>query len=239
LDIFEAIYSRRSCRDFDVNKTITEESLEKILETARFAPSPENTQQWRFIVSRDSELKKLISDISQERAQDVFGGQPYEIIQGRVWYLPEKVRLQTLERAINGTLFQFPEKSDALIFCCYTDSFHDNAFPDFIYTSGLSSLISLSMAIQNMWLAATVLGIGCGFMTIPFGDKRYSQILHDLLGVPISWKIITVLCLGMPEKKNLLAPSRFPLKEIVFDELWGRPYKINSKGGDSNDKAYA
>lgn len=224
LDVLDAIYLRRSIREFKDEK-IPVEILEIILNAARFAPSPENSQQWRFIISRDSELKKIVADICQERAQDIFGGQPYETTQERMWYLPERIRLRALETTINGELFRYPEKADVLIFSCYSDRFHDIPFPDSIYVTGTSSLVSLSMAIQNMLLAATALGIGCGFMAIPFGDKRYSPILIELLGIPPSWKPLTVLCLGIPKKTRIIGPSRFPLEAIVFDEQWGRPYK--------------
>jgi len=228
MDIIEAIYSRRSIREFKEDEKVSDEILEKILDAARFAPSPENSQQWRFIVSRDKDLKKIVADICQERAQDIFGGQPFETTQERLWYLPEKIRIRALETAINGTLFRYPEKADILIFCCYTDCFHDIPFPDSIYQTGISSLVSLSMAIENMWLVATSKGIGCGFMAIPFGDKRYAPILTELLGIPPSWKPLTAFCLGIPEKPRIKGPARFPLEAIVFDEQWGRPYKLKT-----------
>ena len=228
--MIEAIYSRRSIREFKEDEKIPDKIIEKILDAARFAPSPENSQQWRFIVSRDSELKKIISDICQERAQDIFGGQPYETTQERMWYLPKRIRLRALESVINGELFRYPEKADVLIFCCYSDSFHDIPFPDSIYVTGVSSLVSISMAIQNMWLVATAYGVGCGFMAIPFGDKRYTPIVAELLGIPSSWKPLTVFCLGVPKRTRIKGPARFPLEAIVFDEQWGRPYKLKTIG---------
>jgi len=228
LDVMEAIYSRRSIREFKEGEKISDEFLEKILDAARFAPSPENSQQWRFIVSKDQALKKIVADICEERAQDIFGGQPYETTQERMWYLPKKIRLRALETAINGQLFRYPEKADILIFCCYSDCFHDIPFPDAIYVTGTSSLVSLSMAIQNMWLVATAHEIGCGFMAIPFGDKRYTPILTELLGIPSSWKPLTVFCLGIPKRARIKGPARFPLDSIVFDEQWGRPYKLKT-----------
>lgn len=231
MDVLDAIYSRRSIREFKEDEKVSDKILEKILDSARFAPSPENSQQWRFIISRNSELKKIVADICQERAQDIFGGQPYETTQERMWYLPERIRLRALESAIDGSLFRYPEKSDVLIFCCYSDSFHDIPFPDSIYVTGISSLVSVSMAIQNMWLAATALGVGCGFMAIPFGDKRYSPILIELLGIPPSWKPLTVFCLGIPKRKRNLGPARYPIEAIAFDEQWGRPYKRTALRG--------
>ncbi|MFX1568148.1 MAG: hypothetical protein ACFFCV_07255 [Promethearchaeota archaeon] len=47
------------------------------------------------------------------------------------WYVPENLRLQTIERVLVGILFRFPEQSDVIMFYYYTDNFHNNAFPVF------------------------------------------------------------------------------------------------------------
>ncbi|MEM2987192.1 MAG: nitroreductase family protein, partial [Nitrososphaerota archaeon] len=49
MDVFEAIKSRRSIRAFQ-EKEIPEEFIEKILDSARWAPSAGNTQPWEFII---------------------------------------------------------------------------------------------------------------------------------------------------------------------------------------------
>jgi Nitroreductase len=59
-EVTENIYSRRSIRRFS-EKTIPEESVETLLECARFAPSGLNNQPWRFIVVDDSALRTEIS----------------------------------------------------------------------------------------------------------------------------------------------------------------------------------
>lgn len=48
-DILKLIRERRSIRQFKKDK-IDRESIEKILEAGRFAPSAENNQPWRFFV---------------------------------------------------------------------------------------------------------------------------------------------------------------------------------------------
>jgi len=57
MDLFEAIYSRRSVRSF-AERDIDQRSLEKILDAARWAPSSCNQQLWHFIVLRDSGIKE-------------------------------------------------------------------------------------------------------------------------------------------------------------------------------------
>ena len=72
-DIVELIRMRRSIRHM-TGERLPDEDLELIFDAARYAPSPENMQMWRFVVIRDdAEMKRLIADISQEGARYVFG----------------------------------------------------------------------------------------------------------------------------------------------------------------------
>jgi len=60
LDLFEAIYGRRSIRSFK-ETPIPEEALTKILDAARWAPSAGNVQPCEFIVVRDGRLKEALA----------------------------------------------------------------------------------------------------------------------------------------------------------------------------------
>jgi nitroreductase len=57
MEVAKAIKERRSIRQF-TDKNIPDDIVKKIVEAGRWAPSPKNTQPWRFIIIRDT--KKLI-----------------------------------------------------------------------------------------------------------------------------------------------------------------------------------
>jgi len=57
LDFYEVIRTRRSVRSYK-NKPILEEVLNRVLETARIAPSGSNRQPWKFILVKDEALKQ-------------------------------------------------------------------------------------------------------------------------------------------------------------------------------------
>ncbi|MFC1958519.1 nitroreductase family protein [Chloroflexota bacterium] len=61
MEILEAIRTRRSIRQQKLDP-IDDETLQKILEAARWAPSWANTQTWRFIVVRDSSIKAELAN---------------------------------------------------------------------------------------------------------------------------------------------------------------------------------
>ncbi len=60
MEVFEAIRSRCSVRQFKP-EIIPDGVLRKILEAARWAPSPFNTQPWEFIIIKNKETLRAIS----------------------------------------------------------------------------------------------------------------------------------------------------------------------------------
>jgi nitroreductase len=60
MDAFEAIQKRKSVRSYE-STPVPKETIAKLLEAARIAPSANNTQPWHFIVVTDSEKKKDLS----------------------------------------------------------------------------------------------------------------------------------------------------------------------------------
>ncbi|MBS7658533.1 MAG: nitroreductase family protein [Candidatus Bathyarchaeia archaeon] len=60
MELFEAIFGRRSVRLFKKND-ISEEYLLKLIDAARFAPSAGNLQPWEFIIVKNSEKRKALA----------------------------------------------------------------------------------------------------------------------------------------------------------------------------------
>jgi len=219
--IVELIRTRRSIRHM-TGERIPDEDLELILDAARYAPSPENLQMWRYVVIReDQELKKIIADISQECARYVFGSCPYEATQGRLWYLPDRSRPGIYEPMRDGTLFRYPEKADAVIVCCASESWHDSSlmYPNYLFGS-----VVVAMGVLSMWLVAHSMGYACAYQALPFSDHRHTEYLCELLGIPRSWTPLAAFCIGVPEKPRMLGPSRWPLESCFYSERWGNPY---------------
>jgi len=61
MEVMEAIKARRSIRRYKTTP-VDDETLEIVLEAARWAPSWKNSQCWRFIVVRDSDVKNRLAD---------------------------------------------------------------------------------------------------------------------------------------------------------------------------------
>ena len=222
MELLEAIKTRRSVREF-TGQRIQEKHIEMILDAARYAPSPENLQMWRYVVIRDDqEMKDLIADVSVEATREIFGAQPYEATGGRLWYLPDHVRPAEFEDLRDGSLFLYPKYSDTVIVGFGSESFHDSRLP---YAMELFGSVVVAMGMLQMWLVAHSLGYGCGWMAAAISDSRHKELLCDKLGVPRMWEPIGVLCIGVPKEKRMLGPSRFPLEGVMYNERWGNPYR--------------
>jgi len=59
MDVFEAIKSRRSIRQF-TDEPIGKDALDRLLDAARWAPTASNQQKWRFVVVTSPPVKELI-----------------------------------------------------------------------------------------------------------------------------------------------------------------------------------
>lgn len=77
MNVHEVIKTRRAVRSYK-SDPVPEESLKKILEAARLAPSAKNKQDWKFIVVRDLEKRKQLSEAA--RNQEFIAQAPIVIV---------------------------------------------------------------------------------------------------------------------------------------------------------------
>ena len=61
MSVMEAIKTRKSVRSY-VDKPVEDEKLNFILEAGRLAPSASNLQEWRFVIVRELETKKKLTE---------------------------------------------------------------------------------------------------------------------------------------------------------------------------------
>jgi nitroreductase len=222
MELLEAIKTRRSIREF-TGERIPDEHIEMILDAARYAPSPENLQMWRYVVIReDQEMKEFIAEVAMELARQVFGAQPYELTGGRLWYLPDHLRPREFEKIRDGSLFIYPKYADTVVIGCASESFTDSHLP---YALHLFGSVVVAMGLLQMWLVAHSLGYGAGWMALAISDPRQREMICERLGIPRTWEPIGVLCIGVPKEKRMLGPSRFPMEGVMYSERWGNPYR--------------
>ncbi len=86
MNVHEAIKNRRSVRAYE-DKPVPEETLNRILEAARLAPSGNNRQPWKFVVVTDPATRKKLSSAANN--QQFVGEAP--VVIAAVGLKPDKV----------------------------------------------------------------------------------------------------------------------------------------------------
>ncbi|MFX1539004.1 MAG: nitroreductase family protein [Promethearchaeota archaeon] len=71
MDIFEAIQTRRSIREFLPDK-IPKEDIEKILDMGRYAPTSGNIQPWKFLLLKNINRKEIFKEIITENRLSIY-----------------------------------------------------------------------------------------------------------------------------------------------------------------------
>ena len=66
MDVKTAIRTRRSIREYDPRE-VEEEKLMKVLESGRLSPSASNRQERRFIIIRDANTRKALSEAARNQ----------------------------------------------------------------------------------------------------------------------------------------------------------------------------
>ena len=207
----EIVDLRRSVRDFNPTP-VSEEDLRMILEAARWAPSGENAQPWRFIVVRDEKNKEFLAEISKRGSGRRFTGEFLsKQMQRRFEGLqdPEK-RRRAFEKLTSGEVSAFVNQSDVIIIVFGKKEVWDLPF-------------DTSAAIEHILLAVTAAGLGACWLVAPCIDIRDEIKLNEYFGINDDYKTISILSIGDSARYPNARP-RLPLKDLVFNEKFGVPY---------------
>ena len=72
MNIFDAMTQRRSHRGTFQERAIDAEDLEKLIEAARWAPSPFNVQPWELVIIQEAEGKMALADLTERAIIEQF-----------------------------------------------------------------------------------------------------------------------------------------------------------------------
>jgi 5,6-dimethylbenzimidazole synthase len=201
--VYRAIFTRRDVRRF-LSAPVPADVLERILLAAHHAPSVGFMQPWNFIVIRDPRTKKAVKEeFSRARSQEVeqFSGQRKDL------YL--SLKLEGIEEApINICVSCDPTRHGPSVL-------GRTLIPQ-------TDIYSTCCAIQNLWLAARVEGLGVGWVSI-LSEARLKEILR----IPVHHIVVGYLCVGYaahfeakPDLETAGWLRRLPLQDVVLEETW-------------------
>ncbi|MDQ3923611.1 MAG: nitroreductase family protein [Actinomycetota bacterium] len=193
----DALLGRRSVRRY-LNRGVPKEVIERVLEAARWAPSPHGRQPWRFAVISQEETKTRLAEAMGEewRANLEMDGQSDEVVEKRL----ECSRKRLLTAPV------------LVLLCLYLEDL--DIYPDSARQQNETAMAvqSLGATAQNMLLAAYSLGLDVGWMCAPlFCPEKVTEALGlDPRLIPHA-----LLTLGYAIGDPLKRRSRKPLAELV------------------------
>jgi nitroreductase len=197
MDTLEAIKNRRSIRA-QKSDPISESTLNKVLEAARWAPSWANAQEWRFIVVRDQKIKEQLNATRAMRPPPPPAGAAAAPPPPPM--APPAILTAPVTIVVCGELKKAGVRPDGT----FTTDKGDNWY---MYDTGLAS--------ENLCLAAHALGLGTVILGA-FDAKKAGEILK----VPEGFAVVVMIPLGVPAAEGR-PPTRKELSDIVYKDTFG------------------
>ena len=227
MDTFEALYERRSIRDYvREKKEIPQDVLDRIIKSAYYSlPAPGGWFPWRFVmVRKDAEGKNQIAACAKEVAMTMFGASFEVFGPGHLWYMPGDTQLKVAEYTTTGELWEYPRDADVdfiplLSKGAWIDSLGPHS-PDLMLIAQFQGF-----ATQNMWLVGHKYGVGAGYNGMPMLDERRRETNCELLAIPRSWDSTGCFSFGYGRAPRYFGPTRPALEGMTFAEYWGNPYR--------------
>jgi 5,6-dimethylbenzimidazole synthase len=186
MDIFTAIEERRSCREFSP-EAVAPAKVERILEAGSRAPSPLNTQPWKFIVIT-----------ARERKDDILA----EVERCKAWAIEE-----TGWKWIESYGLDFLKQAPVII--AVVGDPQKTGIDQFQTEGNVGYQLACAAAIQNMLLAAHALDLGSLWFT--FFDRGE---LRKILDIPTEKTPISLVCIGKPAQPPA-AVGRKPVAKLT------------------------
>ncbi|MAZ34828.1 MAG: 5,6-dimethylbenzimidazole synthase [Thalassospira sp.] len=171
---------RRDVRRFRTDP-IPKADIDDLIKEACLAPSVGNSQPWRFVKVNDPDRRQAIRD-SFERANQ----QALNDYHGERARLYASLKLQGMDQAPVQLAVFADEETEAGM------GLGRKTMPEMLDYSAVA-------AVQLLWLAARVKGIGVGWVSI-----LEPETVLKTLEVPPHWRLIAYLCIGYPEEDHVV-----------------------------------
>lgn len=214
MELYEVMRSTFAAREF-TDDPLSDETLARIFEHARFAPTGGNRQGGRVIVIRDPQTKAAVAALAapaakRYAAQVAAGEAPWNTV------ILTAVDAATIERtpppaSLTDTLANAP----VLLIVC-VDLRVVASTDQLLPRVGIISGASIYPLVWNILLAARNEGYGGTLTTLAVAEEPK---LKALLGIPAEVAVCAVVPMGRPAKP-LTRLKRRPVSELAVHERW-------------------
>ena len=209
MDLYEAIYSRRTVRDF-AEKEISNELIQKLIDAGLQAPSNNHLREWEFIVIKDRAAKiELISLINQNTTEADAKSKLDS------WGFVDECQREMYIDAIPKQ-YQMLLNSGCIIIPCFRQT-APLLQPQNLFA--LNGLASIWCCIENILLAAVNEGI-YGVTRIPAAAE--TTHIKAISQIPNEYEIPCYIALGYPrEDAKPISQHIVRAEERMHFNKWG------------------
>lgn len=208
MDVYEAIFKRKSVRDFQP-RVIDEKTIKKILDAGLQAPSNNHLREWEFIVVQDQPTRlNLIA-----RVQKHFTREDVEAWLDS-WGSTDPIQRESYLIAVPKQYKMLLEAA-CIILPCFRQP-RPLLKPDSL--SALNPFASIWCCIENILIAACAEGI-YGVTRIPMGPEI--EHLKEVIKCPSDYEIPCYLALGYPsDDVSKIEPYPVKVEEKIHWNSW-------------------
>ncbi|MCK0176445.1 nitroreductase [Mycobacterium sp. 852013-51886_SCH5428379] len=199
-DVWEVLSTARSIRRF-TDDPVDDETLNRCLQAATWAPNGANAQLWRFIVLDGPEQRAAVAQAAQIALQSI------ESIYGMTRPAADDDSRAARNNRATYELHDRAGEFTSVLFAAFKNEFSS----EFLQGG------SIYPAMQNFYLAARAQGLGaCITSWASYGGE---QALRDATGIPGEWFLAGHVVVGWPRGSHGPVRRR-PLSDVVFRNRW-------------------
>ncbi len=193
---YRLVAERRSIQRYQA-EPIAAETLERILNAARWAPSAHNRQPWRFTILTPFHWKDRLARAMGDRL--------------RRDRLADGDAVATIEQDVARSYARITG-APAVIVVALDMSDMDRYPDDRQRAEHMMAVQSTAMATQNLLLAAHAEGLGACWMCAPLFCP---DVVKEALALPEGWEPQAIVTLGKPAGPGKPA-TRWPIEQVAW-----------------------
>lgn len=198
MEVLNAIYNRRSIKEFDKTHVMPPEDVEKLLEAAIQSPTSFNIQHWRFLLITDPQLRL--------RIRKEYGNDQSPITDASLLVLITADTRAWSDRPERYWANAPREVAELLV--GWMGPFHEGRE----WLQRDEAQRSIGIAAQTLMLAAQ----GMGYDSCPmigYDIEKVAELVH----LPENHVMGPMVAIGRGTKKPWPKPGQLPLHEVVFE----------------------
>ena len=217
MDLYDVMRSTPAVREF-TDDPLPDETLHRILDHARFAPSGGNRQGTRVIVVRDAASRAALAELNKPAvrryvAQGKAGQSPWNPLEAPL-PAPEEIAATDVPES-----FTRPVLTAGAVLVVCVDLGVVAATDQHLDRIGLVAGASVYPLVWNVLLAARNEGFGGTITTMAVAEE---PAVRELLGIPEQYAVAAVVPLGKPVRQ-LTKLRRRPVQDFVTRERFDGP----------------